>query len=132
MVNLIFNWCVHLMLRTWGSTLNPYRRVDSKCNISLGFSTLKSYSAVFCVFGSIKYIYFFSQLDILVSPSRWISISSPVDFLVVPVEHLLFGLIPKNIWKFDIYPSESISPHWGTELGCVIFTIWFLFVFNIL
>ena len=59
-----------------------------------------------------------SQHNTFVSSYRWISISSPVGFDVLLVENLLLGLTPEKFWKFDIFPSESSSPHRSTETGC--------------
>ena len=68
---------------------------------------------------------FLSQYNIFVSSTRRIFISSPVGsvispvgFLISPVKILLLGFTPKNVSKFDIFPSELSSPHRGTETGC--------------
>ena len=35
--------------------------------------------------------------------TRLIFISSPVDFIVSPVENLLLGFTPETFWKIDIF-----------------------------
>ena len=59
-----------------------------------------------------------SQSNILNSSLRWIFISSPVGFLISPVENLLLGLTPEMFLKLGIFPGESSSPYRGTETGC--------------
>ena len=54
-----------------------------------------------------------------ISSPRWIFIWSPVGLLISPMENLLLGFTPEDFWKFDIFPRESSSPHWGTETGCI-------------
>ena len=56
--------------------------------------------------------------SVFVSFSRKIFILSPADFVISPVRNSLLGLIPENFLKFETFPGESSSSHWGTETGC--------------
>ena len=38
---------------------------------------------------------------------QWVSLS--------PLKNLFLVLTPENVWKFDIFPGESSSPHQGNE-----------------
>ena len=45
--------------------------------------------------------------------------SSPVGFLISPVEKFFLVLTQENFSKFDIFPREPGSPHRGAETGCL-------------
>ena len=64
------------------------------------------------------YIYIYIYIYISGSP-RKIFILSPTGFVISPLRNLLLGLTPENFLKFEIFLGESISPHRGTDTGCL-------------
>ena len=106
MVNFIFNWIIHLIVRILGSILNPQGFFDSWWNIHKAFWHLKvsqplRYFWVNLVFVSSSQWIFISSRSVSLMPPRWRN-SSQVSFP------------PENIC---IFPDESSSPRWGTETG---------------
>ena len=49
---------------------------------------------------------FLSQINIFINSPRWIFISSPVGFVISPLENLLLGLTPEKFWKFEEYQYQ--------------------------
>ena len=49
---------------------------------------------------------FLSQINIFINSPRWIFISSPVGFVISPLENLLLGLTPEKFWKFWEYQYQ--------------------------
>ena len=91
MVNFIFNWIIHLIVRILGSILNPQGFFDSWWNIHKAFWHLKV---------SQPLRYFWVNL-VFVSSSQWIFISSRSVSLMPPRWRNSSQVSPRKIYAFS-------------------------------
>ena len=95
------------------------------------------------VFGSTWYVYIYiyiyeymclctffriSTVYLWGSPRKTF-ILSPADFVISSVGNLLLGLTPENVWKFQIFPGESSSPHQSSDR---VYTLWHNKIINVI